>query len=180
MVTEEKNNDKLARLLRTGMEGDEASYAAFLQGITPLLRRVIAGRVPASDTEDVVQEVLISVHKARHTYDGNRPLVPWLLAIARFRMADHLRTHYAAMRHRMADIADYEHILADVTESPDANESVKDLLKGVPEKQQRILTMMHVEGYTAKQVGERMRMNESAVKVAAHRALKKIRETFHE
>jgi RNA polymerase sigma-70 factor (ECF subfamily) len=32
-----------------------------------------------------------------------------------------------------------------------------------------------VQGYTAKEVGERIGMNESAVKVAAHRAIKKIR-----
>jgi RNA polymerase sigma-70 factor (ECF subfamily) len=37
---------------------------------------------------------------------------------------------------------------------------------------------MHVEGYTAKEVGKKMGMNESAVKVAAHRAIKKIRGKF--
>jgi DNA-directed RNA polymerase specialized sigma24 family protein len=37
---------------------------------------------------------------------------------------------------------------------------------------------MHVEGYTAKEVGVKLNMNESAIKVAAHRAIKKIREKF--
>ena len=36
--------------------------------------------------------------------------------------------------------------------------------------------MMYVEGFTARETGEKLEMNESAVKVAAHRALKKIRE----
>jgi DNA-directed RNA polymerase specialized sigma24 family protein len=36
--------------------------------------------------------------------------------------------------------------------------------------------MMYVEGHTAKETGRRLAMNESAVKVAAHRAIKKIRD----
>ena len=35
--------------------------------------------------------------------------------------------------------------------------------------------MMHVEGFTAKEVGMKLGMKESAVKVAAHRAIKKLR-----
>ena len=35
---------------------------------------------------------------------------------------------------------------------------------------------MNVEGYTAKEVGAKLGMKESAVKVAAHRAYKKLRE----
>lgn len=50
------------------------------------------------------------------------------------------------------------------------------MLKDVPEREQKILTMMHVEGYTAKETGVRLGMKESAVKVAAHRAIKKLRE----
>jgi RNA polymerase sigma-70 factor (ECF subfamily) len=52
------------------------------------------------------------------------------------------------------------------------------MLEGVGPRERKILSLMHVEGYTAKQVGAQMNMNESAVKVAAHRAIKKIREQF--
>jgi RNA polymerase sigma-70 factor (ECF subfamily) len=172
----------LAALLRAGLAGNNVDYAKFLSTITPLLRRVVSGRIAINDVEDVVQEILISIHKARHTYDGERPIMPWLMAIARFRLTDHLRKYYATMQHQTMDISDLEEVLPnlnnDVTESGEAGESVAVLLKGVPKKQQRILTMMHMEGYTAKEVGKQLDMQESAVKVAAHRALKKIREKF--
>ena len=168
----------LTQLLCAGLAGSEASYAAFLRDVSPLLRRVIGQRITAADVEDVLQEVLISIHKARHTYDGSRPLIPWIVSIARFRMTDHLRKHYAARRHQTIDIAALENVLSDVTDTADSSESVDELLKDVPDKQRQILTMMHVEGYTAKQVGERLNMKESAVKVAAHRAVKKIRESL--
>jgi RNA polymerase sigma-70 factor (ECF subfamily) len=46
----------------------------------------------------------------------------------------------------------------------------------LPEKQALILQLMHQEGYTAKEVAEKIGMTESAVKVAAHRAYKILRE----
>lgn len=176
MVTTPDKYHELASLLRAGIGGDSASYGRFLSEISPILRRMIAAKVPSADVEDVLQEVLISVHKARHTYDGERPIMPWLAAITHFRMTDYLRKHYASMKHQTTDIAEMEEFLADVTQSDNSNENIDELLKDVPEKQKRILTMMHVEGFTARQVGEKLNMNESAVKVAAHRALKKIRE----
>ncbi|NDA63043.1 MAG: sigma-70 family RNA polymerase sigma factor [Chitinophagia bacterium] len=174
MVTDDKYHE-LASLLCSAQAGVAADYARFLKSITPFLRRMVMGRIPMNDVEDVMQDVLISVHKARHTYDGGRPIMPWLAAIARFRITDHLRKHYAAMQHMTSDISELENILADVTDGTTRNEAVDNLLHNVPEREKHILTLMHVQGYTARQVGEKLNMKESAVKVAAHRAVKKIR-----
>lgn len=178
MVTPVDKYAALANLFRSGLEGNQEAYARFLRSITPLLKRMVGKRMNACDVDDVVQEILISIHKARHTYDGGRPLMPWLASIAKFRITDHLRKHYTQRQDKTVNIDELENILSDVTEGDAANESIDELLEGVPETQKRILTLMHVEGYTAKEVGNRMDMNESAVKVAAHRAIKKIRKKF--
>lgn len=167
---------ELTRKLLAGLAGDGAAYADFLSQLSPILRRVIGRKIPMGDVEDVLQEVLISIHKARHTYDGERPLMPWVMAIAKFRVSDHLRKTYSEMRHQRVDIADYENVLEAVTEPPGESESINEMLEGVAEREKKILSLMHVEGYTAKQVGTQLGMKESAVKVAAHRAIKKIRE----
>lgn len=169
---------EIATLFRAGTADDPRAYAQFLQRITPLVRRMAAMKIAAADVDDVVQEILISIHKARHTYDGQRPIKPWLISIAKFRIADHLRKHYVQRRDKTVDIDELAEILADVTQTGADNESIDELLDGMPENQKRILTMMHIEGYTAKEVGAQMEMQESAVKVAAHRALKKIRKRF--
>ncbi|MDX2113013.1 MAG: sigma-70 family RNA polymerase sigma factor [Alphaproteobacteria bacterium] len=174
-------NEIIANLrqdLLAGLAGDGAAYGQFLNQLSPILRRVIGRKIPMKDVEDVLQEVLISIHKARHTYDGERPLMPWVLAIASFRMTDHLRKSYSQMQRQHVDIADYDNVLTAVTETSDDRESIEVMLKHVPQREKKILSLMHVEGYTAKQVGVQMGMKESAVKVAAHRAMKKIRETF--
>lgn len=178
MVTKPDKYAHLAEYLCLGQAGDKLAYKNFLQALAPLLRRMVAKKLPSADVEDIVQEILISLHKARHTYDGLRPIMPWIVSIARFRITDHLRKHYAQMRHVTSDIADYENILADVTDDTFQSESIEQLLEDVPHRQRQILSMMHIEGYTAREVGKQLDMNESAVKVAAHRAIKKIREKF--
>jgi len=63
----------------------------------------------------------------------------------------------------------------DVTESAISYESISAEVEKLPDKQAIILRMMHQEGYTAREVAEKIGMNESAVKVAAHRAYKILR-----
>ena len=178
MVTPVDKYSALTTLFRSGLEGNQADYAQFLTSITPMLKRMVGRRLAACDVEDVTQEILISIHKARPTYDGMRPIMPWLASIAKFRISDHLRKHYTQRQDKTVDISELENILTDVTEDAADRESMDELLEGVPENHKRILTLMHVEGYTAKEVGAQMDMNESAVKVAAHRAIKKIRKKF--
>lgn len=167
---------ELGRLLCAGLEGDTACYQRFLMALTPILRRRVARKLGPNDVEDVVQEILISVHKARRTYDGKRPVMPWLMAIARFRIADHLRKVYSQAQHVLLDIDDLKETLEDVTIPVPGNEVLDELLQAVPERDRKILTLMHVQGFTARETGAQLDMKESAVKVAAHRAIKKIRK----
>lgn len=169
---------ELTALFCAGQSGDGASYHKFLLQVTPILQRVVARNLPACDIDDVVQEILISLHKARHTYDGGRPLMPWVLAIAQFRINDHLRKLYGHLRNTVDIDAVAETLSSDVTKPHQESESLQELLKDVPVREKRILTMMYVEGHTAKETAQKMDMRESAVKVAAHRAIKKIKESF--
>ena len=85
-------------LMARGQQGDAASYRRLLQGITPYLR-ALAHRFGLSgpDLEDAVQDVLLTVHSIRHTYDQTRPFAPWLTAVARHRLL-----HRAGQRGRGA------------------------------------------------------------------------------
>jgi RNA polymerase sigma-70 factor (ECF subfamily) len=168
-------------LFQAALAGDEKSYRIFLTEISGKLRRFIGRRIAISEVEDVLQEVLISIHKARHTYDGTRPVLPWVMAIARFRLTDHLRKHYSQMQHVSVDIAEMEDLLsAPVTEITLLDESVTEEVEKLPQRTQKIIHLMHMEGYTASEVGKQLGMNESAVKVAAHRAYKAIKAKLTE
>ena len=93
-------NDNFEALMQQALKGDMRAYAALLRETSRFLRPFLAKRLnSAAEVDDLMQEILISIHKARHTYDGNRPYKPWVYAIARFRLQDHLRAHYADLLH---------------------------------------------------------------------------------
>lgn len=176
-MTEQTAN--LEVLMRQSLQGDKQAYTELLRETARLLRPYLSRRLSFdSEVDDVLQEILISIHKARHTYDGERPYKPWVYAIARFRLQDYLRKHYADQLRHATDIADLENILhEDVTETGISYESISgEVEKLLPEKQATILQLMHRDGYTAKETAEKLGMTESAVKVAAHRAYKVLRE----
>ena len=159
------------------MNGDAQAYATLLKETARLLRPFLAKRLYSStEVDDVLQEILISLHKARHTYDGERPYKPWVYAIAKFRLQDHLRAHYADHLHHAVELSELENSLSDdVTETGFSYESISGEVHKLPEKQATILQLMHQDGYTAKEVAEKIGMKEYAVKVAAHRAYKILR-----
>lgn len=167
----------LEALMRQSLNGDQAAYAALLKETSRLLRPFLAKRLSfTNEVDDLLQEILISIHKARHTYDGNRPYKPWAYAIAKFRLQDYLRAHYSDQLRDAIELSEIEESLPEhVTETVMSYESISGEVQKLPEKQAAILRLMHQDGYTAKEVAEKMGMNESAVKVAAHRAYKILR-----
>jgi RNA polymerase sigma-70 factor (ECF subfamily) len=170
--------DNLAALMRQSLNGDKRAYAEILRETSRFLRPFLAHRLNfTNEVDDLLQEILLSIHRARHTYDGNRPYKPWAYAIAKFRLHDHLRAHYADQLHHANDLSELENYLHEnVTESGFSYESISGEVEKLPQKQATILKLMHLEGYTAKEVAEKLGMNESAVKVAAHRAYKILRQ----
>ena len=169
---------ELEILLESANRGDKIAYSKFLNLLSPLLMRFISKKINAADeAEDVLQEILISIHKARHTYDGNRPLLPWVFAIAKFRLSDHLRKIYSqGIRINIEDIPEIPDL--DVTNSLSFYESIRQEVQNLSGKQPKILELMHIDGCTAKEVGARLGMKESAVKVSAHRAYKTLRKNL--
>jgi RNA polymerase sigma-70 factor (ECF subfamily) len=170
--------DNLAALMWQSLNGDKRAYAEILRETSRFLRPFLAHRLNfTNEVDDLLQEILLSIHRARHTYDGNRPYKPWAYVIAKFRLQDYLRAHYADQLHHANDLSELEDYLHEnVTESAISYESISGEVQKLPQKQAAILQLMHQEGYTAKEVAEKLGMNESAVKVAAHRAYKILRQ----
>ena len=164
--------------MQRALAGDQRAYAALLHETARLLRPLLLRRLGArAEVEDVLQEILLSIHRARHTYDGKRRYRPWAFAIARYRLLDHLRAHYADQLRHAVDLADVAEILpAPVTETGWSYEYIRDEIRQLPERQGVILRLLHQEGRTAREVARLIGMTESAVKVAAHRAYKRLRK----
>jgi RNA polymerase sigma-70 factor (ECF subfamily) len=90
-MAQQANDPTLERLMQAAQSGDSRAYECLLSDITPRLRRMIQSQrrfLGPDEIEDILQDVLISMHSVRATYDPQRPFMPWLLAITRNRLAD--------------------------------------------------------------------------------------------
>ena len=172
-----KITTSLETLMRQALDGDKCAYSDLLRETAHFLRPFLQQKLSSrNDVDDLLQEILLSIHKARHTYHDLRPYKPWAYAIAKFRLLDYLRTRYADHLRFAIEISEVENTLhEDVTEPRISYESINGEIFNLPEKQALILQMMHQEGCTAKEVAEKISMTETAVKVAAHRAYKTLK-----
>lgn len=105
------------RLMARAQRGDGQAYARLLTSLLPAIRALIRRQIADPLlTEDVIQDVLLSLHRMRHTYDPRCPFLPWLTAIVSARSTDALRRRGRDRRwHPAADGPN-----GDVSEPPDA------------------------------------------------------------
>ena len=173
-MTDEQEHE-YATLFVQALHGDEGAYERCLIGLTTQLRayvRARAGDVPWVD--DVVQETLLLIHDARHTYDAQRSFAAWFYAIARHRLIDEFRR---TARRRAREVA--TEVLpepAGVAADPAERDSLEKALAQLPRRQRQIITAMKFEGESVRDVAVRTGMTESAVKVMAHRGYKLLRQ----
>lgn len=155
--------------------GDKRAYHALLKDIAPFIYKVVTPKLSnPSWADDVVQDVLLSVHKSLHTYSADKAFKPWLSAIIEFRRTDYLRKHYRKRDNQQTSI-DNAVFSDEFVTKPSVTGELKDIeaaLQRFTDKQRTLFTMMRIEGYTAKEVAEKMDMTESAVKVSVHRMTK--------
>ncbi|HRY05604.1 MAG TPA: sigma-70 family RNA polymerase sigma factor [Hyphomicrobiaceae bacterium] len=170
-----ETSEELAALMRAGLQGDETAYRRALELIAQRVRGYVAYGFKAygyrgEDVEDVVQETLLTVHLKRQTWDDTRPLEPWLKAISRNKLVDHLRRK-GYRKH--VPIDDFAEILAAPTnEAAEQLGSTEDLLVSLNQRDRTIVEAVSIAGHSAREVGDRLGMSEGAVRVALHRALK--------
>jgi RNA polymerase sigma factor (sigma-70 family) len=89
---EEEIDRQRAAWMAAAQVGDRVAYEKLLHDCIPLIKRVARGQGIRFDCiDDVVQETLLTVHQARHTYDPNRSFTAWLTTIAQRRAIDGLR-----------------------------------------------------------------------------------------
>jgi RNA polymerase sigma-70 factor (ECF subfamily) len=168
----------LEELMHLAQKGDKQSYEKLLNQVNSILKGYLINKVSGSnDVEDILQEILISLHNARHTYDKSRPFKPWLFSIAKFRLYDYFRKTYRKNENESEYLEEISNEFnANVTETDDEYEELYEAMNELPDKQKKIIELMKVEGYTAKEVAEKLNMSESAVKTSAHRTYKTLKQ----
>lgn len=167
---------ELKALMLAGLDGDAAAHVRLLGRLSPRLRAyfkyrlLTIGRAPA-DAEDLVQEVLISIHTRRRTYDREQLFTPWAHAIARYKLVDYLRRTKASTASIALDETEDALSEEDVI-GMDSRLDLEKLLTRLPVKMGTVIRLVKLEGLSVSEAAARSGMSASAVKVSVHRGLK--------
>jgi len=166
--------------MAAAQSGDAAAYRRLLTAITPYLRAMAARHHrDRADIEDSVQDILLTVHAVRHTYDPARPFKPWLVAIARRRIIDRLRVQGRKRARETFLLPEHETFAAVETNiheaEPDAR-ALKEAVAQLPESQRQAVTLLKIEEKSLKEASAASGMSITALKVSTHRAVKTLRK----
>jgi RNA polymerase sigma-70 factor (ECF subfamily) len=173
--------DDRAERWRTWMaaaqQGDGDAYEKLLTELLPFIGGIVRRRMgndPA--VEDIVQEVLLSIHTARHTYRLERPLIPWVRTIARNAVIDWARKRTRA-RARQSDVEAASLPAPGGSELSSAlSKTIERALSSLPESQREAVVMLKVEGLTVTEAAERAGVTAGALKLRAHRGYRALRD----
>jgi len=175
------DEEALRRLMVRYQQAEMEAANELIRKVTPLLFGFLARPTHSrSDTEDLVQECWLRVHKSRHTYRPTEPVLPWLFAIARHTGLDGYRRR---IRGESREI-EMERLPEDPQKPRPPETGLKDELAGyvdrLPASQREVILMMKVTGMSLEEVARATSGTVGSVKQKAHRAYEKLRKMISE
>ncbi len=129
-----------------------------------------------SETEDIVQEVLIAIHAKRHTWDETRPILPWVGAIVRYKALDAVRRLVRErQRYAITPVEDWADLLPELGQDQGRFTSdAERALEALPSREAGVVRAIAIEGVSASETAARFGIKEGAVRVALHRGLRRL------
>ena len=180
-MTVEEREQRWAEAMRAERRGGAVAYGRMLKEVATSLRRSLAPRLVrvglgAHEAEDLVQEILIGLHRKRHTWDPARPFLPWLHTITRYKLIDFMR-HRRGDTRRRVDLAleDWVEIVESPADEADCSTwEVDRHLAVLPVSQRKVVRAIAVEGASVRNVARGLATSEGAVRVTLHRAIRRL------
>lgn len=169
--------------------GDEAAFAEVYDAIAPrLLAFLRRATRDESAAEDLMQQTLLQMHRARGSFIRGAAVTPWAFAIARRLIIDGARRRRVERR-IFADTSTDEMTYEPIAPTAAAEEvvhvrrlqrRVELRLESLPEVQQTAYRLLQQEGLTLKAAADALGTSVTAVKLRAHRAYQALRIALRE
>ena len=159
--------------------GDESAFACLFRDVQPALLRYLHVIVPGTEAEDVASDTWLQVVRGLAGFRGGEEAFrAWLFTIARHRAVDAGRA-----RSRRPDVPMDGIEATEQQTSPDAAEAalevistraVLELVAALPRDHAEIIMLRVVAGLEAADVARIVGKTPGAVRVTAHRALRRL------
>jgi RNA polymerase sigma-70 factor, ECF subfamily len=179
-----------AEIMLRVREGDDAGFDILIQKyrkpIVNFMFRMVHNQAVA---EELAQEVFLRVYRSRQTYRAEAKFTTWLYRIATNLGVNHARDtkHERAAQNVYLDQPDPETgttpDVADLTASAEENlihdermRAIRQHVMALSERQRTAVLMHKYQGLDYKQIGEVLKLSESATKSLLFRAYQTLRE----
>ena len=180
---DELTPDRLAVIVRSAGEGDEAAWRTLVEVFSPRVFALIRAQCRDEElAEEITQSAFCTIATKLADYDEVGRFESWLMRIAVNRLRDEMRR-----RKRHARPASESTLvgLAGEVDPPDRADDhglpdgdLRTAIEGLPESDREILYLRHVGGLSFKQLAEALETPMGTLLARHHRALKKVRSTL--
>jgi RNA polymerase sigma-70 factor, ECF subfamily len=165
-----------ADALASAQSGDEAAFTEIFRDVQPALLRYVQVLAPGA-AEDIAGDTWLQVVAGFGAFDGEeRAFRAWVFTIARHRAVDWGRSR--ARRSRIPLSAVSERLTspdtADVVLERISTRAVLESIASLPRDQAEIVLLRVVAGLDTADVARIVGKSQGAVRVAAHRALRRL------
>jgi RNA polymerase sigma-70 factor (ECF subfamily) len=167
---------ELVDCMRAYQAGSLAAFERLHAAVAGELRRFFAaGARDAGAAQDLVQETLLELHRARRTYLPPLPVRPWVFGIAR----------NVERRHRR-EVARRRRVLAEEDAAPEPasvpsaveNADLRTALRALPASRRSPWVLHHVHGLSFAEIAGRLGIGAGAAKLRSSRASRALRSFF--
>lgn len=155
---------------------------ALWEDVTERLRPFVARQVPAADVDDVLQDVFVRMQRGLGSLREEERFTSWLFQVARSSVAEHVR---GKARHPVAAHAGVE-LPSEPLEDDDREASrslsacVALFVAQLPSPYREAVTLVELEGLTAREAAEMVGISVSGMKSRVQRGRARLREMFDE
>jgi RNA polymerase sigma-70 factor (ECF subfamily) len=172
-----RNDARLSAWMAAAQAGDQAAYVRLLRECTGVIESVARRQgVPADRIDDVVQDTLLTVHRARQTYDPARPFTAWLRVIAERRAVDHMRkTGRHGARELHAPLAYERHADESQARHREPGGKLSEAVAQLPQRQREAVQHLLLQERSLAEASAATGRSQGSLKVNLHRALKNLR-----
>jgi RNA polymerase sigma factor (sigma-70 family) len=181
----QRDDHALASLMQAAQAGDAQAYVRLLKEITPRLRQSVRRQrrfLKIEDIEDLVQDILLSLHAVRASYDPRRPFMPWLMAITRNRMADGARRYTRRAAHEV-QVENLPVTFSDEGANIDNDgyrdpEALRHAIRDLPPGQRDAIELLKLREMSLKEAAAASGTSIGAIKGSVHRAMATLRKAL--
>jgi RNA polymerase sigma factor (sigma-70 family) len=177
----------LAACLERVRQRDEDAARELMEHLYPFVLKLVRAHLPKrSAEEDLVQMVFVKVFGKIEQYNGSVPLEHWVSRIAINTCINQIKSEKVRPELRWADLSDEEKFVVetlaatendlDAADAVAAREIVDELLARLSPVERLLVTLLHLEGRSGKEVAQMMGWTHLRVRVQGYRVRQKLKQ----